>query len=588
MPFAHTPDDRWVTVTESERGVTSFSILRIDDFSEQPIANPERWKLVPRILDEQRLIGFARDEGLLVVNRNTGAEQHFPLPPAIAIRLQYHVARPDRILIFERPKGGGGADKWRLISLTEPITQLAEWNSTRCVDLAHNDEFYMFNADADRLQQLSLEDGSVVEEYSLAPLFEKVPAAEGGTVLPQRKLIGVYDPTQKRCLLYNFDNDEIMDCLPPDVVSVHASKDESYLVLGRESKGESPGVSIFDLDTLSMQWLHQSRQALATWELSRDESQLITVRYDGSVRVLDVTTGEVLRTYRSRAAVLPVFGSVLVGFIVWCVLWVRAGTKLHSSPLVDAIFLNGLIAAAFIVRVNLSGSMQDASRFAYQTAQSLFASWLVLLTCWVVFGKARWSLRVLAPLLGVAVTLTFVLLNFRGDHFGVWQLVIGAFVVSLVGTLWFSLLRRWGYSLSDGDRVAISPSREPRSIPLRDLFFITAAVAALLAVVRFVTPHMFAAHEAAALALIVTTISLTGVAATWAGFSRRHWIVRLLFLSLVVFAAGSVLPAVFPNLRHWYQWRFIAKYQAFIALFTLGTTLIFRSRGWRLRRAARN
>jgi hypothetical protein len=253
---------------------------------------------------------------------------------------------------------------------------------------------------------------------------------------------------------------------------------------------------------------------------------------------------------------------------------------------VDAIFLNGLIAATLIVRVNLSGSMQDASRLAYQTAQSLFASWLVLITCWVVFGKTRWSLRILAPLLGVAVTLTFVLLNFRGGHFGVWQLVIGAFVVAIVCTLWFGLLRRWGYSLSRGDRAAILPTQVRRSIPLRDLFFITAACAALFAVVRFVSPHVFAAREAAELALIAITSSLTGVAATWAGLSQRHWIVRLLLLSLIVLAAGSVLPTVFPNYRYWVNWRYVAKYQAFIAIFASGTSLIFRSHGWRLRRRA--
>lgn len=125
--------------------------------------------------------------------------------------------------------------------------------------------------------------------------------------------------------------------------------------------------------------------------------------------------------------------------------------------------------------------MQDPGRLAYQTAQSLFASWVVLLSCWPVFGKARWSLRILAPLTGMAVIFILVLVNFRGHHHGIWQLVIGA---------------------------------------------------------------------------------------------------------LVVLAASSVLPAVFSNLRDWYNWQFMAKYQAFIVLFTLGTALVFRSHGWRLRRAS--
>lgn len=581
MPFGYSPDDRWVTATVDERGVTSFSILHLDDFSEEPIGDADRWKLVPQILDEQRLVGFDRDGNLLVVNRSTGTEQHFSLPPSNAFRLTFHVPTPDRIVTFERPQGGG-ADKMRLISLTEPVAQIAEWNSAFSGD--SDDEWYILNPDADRLQRLSLESGSVVEEYSLAPLFEKVPGAEVGTILPQRKLIGLYDPIEKRCLLYNLNTHEIVDCLLPDVAGVVVSKDESFLVLGQDPVGKLKGVSIFDLDTLKTRWLHLPTQELATWELSRDQSQLITVFYDGSVTVLDIADGEVVRTYRSRALVLPIFGCMLGGFIAWWVLWVRAGNRLESSPLIDAIFLNGLIAAAFIVRVNLSGSMRDPSRMAYQTAQSLFASWLVLLTCWAVFGKTRWSLRILAPLFGIAGTFIFVLLNFRGDHLGVWQLVIGAFVVATLCTLWFGLLRRWGYSLMCSDRRAICSARDRRHLPLRDLFFITAAVAALLAVVRLVSPHTFAAREAAELALIAITVSLNGVAATWAALSRRHWIVRLVLLSLVVLAAGTVLPAVFPDHRHWYHWRFIAKYHAFIALFTVATALIFRSHGWRFRR----
>jgi hypothetical protein len=48
-----------------------------------------------------------------------------------------------------------------------------------------------------------------------------------------------------------------------------------------------------------------------------------------------------------------------------------------------------------------------------------------------------------------------------------------------------------------------------------------------------------------------------------------------------------VLPGVFPNFRHWHNWLFTTKYQASIAMFTLGTALIFRSHGWRLHRELR-
>jgi hypothetical protein len=493
------------------------------------------------------------------------------------------VGRTDRALIWERPIGGG-LGKHRLISLTEPITQLAEWNSTLDLDTEYGDCFYSFNADTDRLELISLEDGTIVEEYSLAPIFEQFPAAQAGRVLPQRKMLCIVDSSQSRCLLYKFDSREVLDCLPTDLEGIDVSKDESFLVLGRGPNG----VSIFDMETLSTRWLHQHGQALVTKVLSPDESHLITVCYDGSVQVLDVRDGQVLRTYRSHAAIVPVFGVVLMSFIAWCSFWVRVGVRLKSSPLADAILFNGLVAVAFIARVNLSGSMQDPGRFAYQTAQSLFASWLVLLTCWVVFGRTRWTLRILAPLLGIAGTFAVVLINFRGDHYGVWQLVVGAVVVAAVCALWFGLLKRWGWMLSRAGSLPQTIVTERRGIPLRDLFLITAAVAALLAVVRFVSPHMFAAREVLELSIIVTIVSLTGVVATWAGLGPSHWCWRLLLVTLIVLAAGSVLPAAFANLRHWQNWMFTIKYQAFIALFACGTAWIFRAYGWRLRRPLRN
>jgi len=136
-------------------------------------------------------------------------------------------------------------------------------------------------------------------------------------------------------------------------------------------------------------------------------------------------------------------------------------------------------------------------------------------------------------------------------------------------------LQRWGWTLSSAGSLPQTVVKERRGIPLRDLFLITAAVAALLAVVRFVSPHMFAAREALELSIIITTVSLTGVVATWAGLGPR-------------LAAGSVLPAAFANLRHWQNWMFTIKYQAFIALFACGTAWIFRAYGWRLRRPLRN
>jgi hypothetical protein len=113
---------------------------------------------------------------------------------------------------------------------------------------------------------------------------------------------------------------------------------------------------------------------------------------------------------------------------------------------------------------------------------------------------------------------------------------------------------------------------------LRDLFFITAAVALLLAVVRLVSPDVYEVRDVGELAIMVTTVSLTSCCATWAGFSSWHWLWRLSLLVLIVVVDGAVPLAVFPA-----SVGYIFKYQAFIAMFALSTSLVYRARGWKLR-----
>jgi len=91
--YGHMRDDRWVTGTANEQGFTSLSVIRLDDFSEEHVVDPNRWKLAPQFLDEQRLIGFDREGHLLIVNQETGLEQYFPLPAANANRWTMRVGR---------------------------------------------------------------------------------------------------------------------------------------------------------------------------------------------------------------------------------------------------------------------------------------------------------------------------------------------------------------------------------------------------------------------------------------------------------------------------------------------------------------
>jgi len=585
-PYLFSPNNHWLDTTNDGSRIQTVSLVHVDDFSEHPGPDPSEWKSPPRFLGNDNLIVFDHDDDLRIVSLKNGSVRRLSLPPSKGFRYAFPLVASDRMLVGDVHNPRGNEPNW-LVSLDDPLEVLAEWNSNWRHSWSQKGEFiYTLDADTDRLHVLSVRDGRVVNEYSLDALYDRLPDAELGSSLHQQKAVVVWSAANNRCYLYELERATVVDCLPADVAGFDVSTDESFIVVGSMHGAKSIGV--FDLTTRDMRWRYTDENRIVATGLSPDEQQLTVVSEDGSVKMLDVANGLVLRTYCSRAANAPVFTLVLVGFVAWSCLWVRAGVRGKAWPLLDAVFLNGLIALAFMARINLSGSMQDASRFVYQTAQSLFASWLVLLTCWVIFGRTRWTLRLLAPLLGIAGTFAVVLVNFRGDHYGVWQLVVGAIVVAVVCAIGFGGLKRWGWVLRSEDSSPQAPSYDRRGIPLRDLFLVTAAVATLLAVVRFVSPHMFAAREALVLSIIVTTVSLTGVVATWAGLGSSHWSWRLLVLTLIVLAAGSVLPVAFASHRHWQNWIFTTKHQAFIALFVCGTALIFRAYGWRLCRPLRN
>jgi hypothetical protein len=157
-----TPDNRWFNFVENEGGLTELSLIRLDDFLEEPLpGNTGEWRAVPKLMNEHQLVEFDRDGALRTVDLQTGAEKPLPLPPTSTSSFAYPPDDSDLIVICQIG-AAGPSDKLHLISLGEHLTHVAAWRNKHNLGQPQDgNHLYVFNADRDRLELRSLEDGEV-------------------------------------------------------------------------------------------------------------------------------------------------------------------------------------------------------------------------------------------------------------------------------------------------------------------------------------------------------------------------------------------------------------------------------------------
>ena len=248
----------------------------------------------------------------------------------------------------------------------------------------------------------------------------------------------------------------------------------------------------------------------------------------------------------------------------------------------------GLVAIAG--RILLSGEPTSETRVELRICQGISAAGMALTCLWIVFGKTRWTLKILPPIAWVAYVCAVVM-----AVFGLRSWAVGASVVTLSILFVWMLMAAWlmryaGVRLeepsSDGmalRQVATGKSR----FPLRDIFLLTAVVAVLCSVLRFAPLPRGKGFDWGFIEGLVNCLlmAMNAMVVSWCALSRRAIWVRwpVWIASPLVCATVGVLYSAWLHQSKNYEW--IAAYHGVVQI-TAAVTVFFllhayRWRGWR-------
>jgi len=433
-----------------------------------------------------------------------------------------------------------------------------------------------------------LSDGSVMEVHPLAAeLNVPTPAA----AWPPLMFINGVDSgltrfwvqgQPKREIVYDYLRHHVVlsQQLSPSSRCSHFLPDKALFVTDHalEIRPFAEGAPVQRID-------YQQSETVYDAKFMQGGERVCALNDDQSVHVYDIASGKLLQVFRSRAWILPTFVSLLAGLGAWAVLWVRHSLRSGAHPIWDVAVLNGLVLGGLLLRVFLQGSLKDPNREVFQYLEALGASWMLLLVLWFVLGEARWSIKVMAPVLGLVATLSLAQFAFRGDRQGVWELLVGGLGFTIAASVIFGFARRWGWRLTNTSshwNQAQSRKRPAESrMPLRDIFLVIAASGVLFAVVRFIPASRLDLQSAGMLGLLTVTTATAAIGGAWVALDIRHWLLRIVLATLVVLFAGSIHSLVFPQFYNWDTWMWQLRFAGLVVVFSCASLLVFRVRGWR-------
>jgi hypothetical protein len=572
-------------------GRTVAKYLDLDSFREKIIGDIERGPPhAPCSLISPGVLATVNKENeLCVIDLQSGAVASHPLPPLRASASHFWflfwLESSQRLLVSEESNGRtAGNERQVLFSYTNgKLTPVGEWKASSTPTIA---EGHIYSLTINHsLEIRRIDDGALVAIQSMA---EKLNLRGPGLAFPLSVWISgsetgrvFFGARRNRYVLYDYVNKQVVT---EDWVPGKNCWDFDH---GKAIYAGDQVVEIGFLDPAAPLQRIELAQQLRGAKFIDGNQHVVVLLEDDSVHIYDTTSGKRIQTYRDRTWERPTFMALLIGFFAWGSLWVRDSVRNEVHPLWDVVVLNALVLTGLLLRVFLQGSVRDPTRPVYQYLQALGASWLMLVVLWFVFGKSRWSIKAIAPLMGLVAILLLALFVYRGNRQQIMELLIGAVVIIAVMCFVLGLARRWGWRLSNiklANRAQPLELAESR-IPLRDMFLITAAIGFLLALARLLPAHGFRWDTVGILALLVINTSLSAVGGAWAALSPRHWFVRTAMFVLLVLLVGSVHSLVFPQFYNLYSWKWQLRFAALVIGFSCLSLLTFRVRGWRLTRA---
>jgi hypothetical protein len=492
---------------------------------------------------------------------------------------------PQRLLVQEESNGRTkGHNRVLLFSYVDgKLIKLAAWEATSR-PIVYSDKLFSITIDH-VLEVRQISDGALIESQ---PLAAKLSLPVPASAWPQS--VWMADIESGIIHLSVQTNREILyDYVNQKVVWDHSTPNTGFREYWELRDGKALYVSDNVVEIRSLNEGAPTRritfrQPFHIAQFTSGSERVCVIMPDDSVHLFDANTGNRLQSYRNPAWVWATLIACVFGFLVWAWLWVRHSSQAGVHPLWDVALLNGLALAGLLLPVYLQGSLRDPTRPIYQYLEAIAASWLLMLVLWFVFASTRWSIKVIAPILGLVGILLLAMFVYRGNRQSITELLIGGIAFITVISATFGLARRWGWQIShDGPKDHLQTRSVVESrIPLRDIFLVIAAAGSLFAVMRSFPSRTVDNQWAGMLTLLVVTTAVVAIGGTWTALSPRPWLTRLIVFGLLVLPAGSVHSLVFPQFYNSFVWMWQLRFAALVMGFSCASLLIFRVRGWRL------
>ena len=529
---------------------------------------------------ENRLIRVRSDRLELFDLISISVIDSIPIPVQSVSNID-SIYNSSRFLLVGKPDPTSKLRDVHLMEVTDGrFRQIANWNDLHCLSQAIGDAHYVTSlmADGSSIEVRNASNGQIVSKYPVPP--------DPSLVLPMASLDA--SGWQKSWLQWRGIPTLPVDILTGQTLPIPVGSElieqdfvNNRLITMREKTNKSSGWDCVLLDKTSGEELsrfdiaresYMSNSGLGGAFLDDANRLVLTTRHCRTL-VYDLTSGALVRN------IDPFFWSylcsrgVILVFAVWCLVWLFVSVKFHPHGWLDFGICSGLVVA---FHANLEYT-------DFIVCVGIFAAWVLAAVTWLLFGKARWSLRFQPLLLLVGVTSGIMnVLPIDGNEKVVPFFLGGLFVLAVIYLAVLTPLRwfrfRFESNRSDEQLLKGATENELQSIALRDLFCLTIVFAFLFSIFRLFPSFGWDAikmRDWIVICIIIGWVAGASLFAMWVGFSQRSWKLRW-GIALAVDIGLAVLIAIAGGDLYSAE----LSYSAFLT--TLFGFYAYRLRGWRL------